>query len=189
MEKLAEMFSRIRWQPPDERGTPLPPIRILPTDLGPAASVLDEHLMNQLDEIHSSGPLKKKMKSERDIEDMSLSAIAKAMREEDGLQIKEHRWHRQRYPDSFIGSEFVSWLVREFSDVSSRDQGAEWGIKLQKQGLFEHCRGRHGFLDGYIFLYILQCRVRTEGPIGITSTSSRESTLLYRPPEDGSDPD
>ncbi|KAI9508459.1 hypothetical protein F5148DRAFT_1284026 [Russula earlei] len=153
IEKLMEMFSRVRWQPPDERATgPAPSVRLLlVTDVGPAAMVLDDNLMARLDEIHAAGPLRKKMKSERDIADMSLAAVAKAMREEDGVPIKEHRWQRQKYPDSFLGFEFVSWLVREFRDVSTRDQATEWAVKLQEQGLFEQCNGRHGFLDGHYF--------------------------------------
>lgn len=152
IEKLAEQFSKLRWQPPDERGTPAPAVRFLPTTLDPAFSVLDEALMAQLDEIHAAGPLRKKMKSERDIGDMSLAAIAKAMREEDGLPIKNYQWHRTQYPNSFIGFDFVSWLVREFRDVSSRAQAAELGVKLLEQGLFEHCRQQHNFLDGYVNL-------------------------------------
>ncbi|KAI0062362.1 hypothetical protein BV25DRAFT_1916260 [Artomyces pyxidatus] len=152
IEKLAEMFTRVRWQPPEERSAgPPQAVRLLVTDVGPAAMMLDDQLMARLDDIHEAGPLRKKMKSERDIADMSLAAIAKAMREEDAVPIKEHRWHRQRYPDSFLGFEFVNWLVREFRDISTRDQATEWGIKLQEQGLFEHCRGRHGFFDGHYF--------------------------------------
>jgi hypothetical protein len=150
IEKLMEMFSRVRWQPPDERAAgPAPSVRLLVTDVGPAAMVLDDNLTARLDEIHEAGPLRKKMKSERDIADMSLAAIAKAMREEDGVPIKEHRWQRQKHPDSFLGFEFVNWLIREFRDVSTRDQATEWGVKLQEQGLFEHSSGRHGFFfDG-----------------------------------------
>jgi len=73
------------------------------------------------------------------------------MKEEDGVRIKLHKWHTAQYPDSFTGFDFVSWLVREFRDVSSRAQGTEWGVKLLSMGLFEHCRGHHGFLDGYEF--------------------------------------
>ncbi|KAG6334522.1 hypothetical protein ID866_4575 [Astraeus odoratus] len=91
------------------------------------------------------------MKSEKEIADMALAAIAKAMRDEDGVPIKLHKWHRTSYPDSFTGFDFVSWLVREFRDVSSREQGTEWGMKLLEQGLFTHCTGRHGFLDGHYF--------------------------------------
>src|SRR5882672_5106562 len=69
MDKLAELFSRVRWQPPDEKGGNMNSstlVRFLPTDLSPSASILDENLLSRLDEIHSTGPLKKKMKSERD---------------------------------------------------------------------------------------------------------------------------
>ncbi|KDQ61245.1 hypothetical protein JAAARDRAFT_204979 [Jaapia argillacea MUCL 33604] len=155
MDKLADMFSRLRWRSPEDKkkNIPLPSVRFLPTDLSPASCVLDEHLMAQLDEIHEAGPLKKKMKSERDIGDpsLSLAAIAKAMREEDGVPIKDRKWHRQRYTNAFTGYDFVSWLVREFRDVSTREQGVEAGAKLQERGLFDHCRGKHGFLDGHYF--------------------------------------
>jgi hypothetical protein len=147
-EKLAEQFSKIRWHPPDEKATMAQPVRFLPTTLDPGLSVLDESLMEQLDQIHAAGPLRKKMKSEKEIGEMSLAAIAKAMREDDGVPIKHYQWHRRQYPNSFTGFDFVSWLVREFRDVSSRAQGTEWGVTLQGQGLFEHCRGTHNFLDG-----------------------------------------
>lgn len=148
MDKLADLFSRVRWVSPEEKGKSLPPVRFIPTDLDPVASVLDDSVVAKLDEIHASGPLRKKMKSEREISDMSLPSIARAMREEDGVPIKDHRWHGITYPNSFTGADFVSWLVREFRDISSRDQAVERGAKLQEQGLFEHCRGAHGFLDG-----------------------------------------
>ena len=154
IEKLAEHFTKLRWQPPEEVLTPHPPVRLLHTTLGPAASVLDEDLMDNLDQIHAAGPLRKKMKSEREIADMSLSAVAKAMREEGAVPIKFYQWHHTQYPNSFIGYDFVSWLVREFRDVSSRAQATEWGVKFQEKGLFEHCRGLHTFLDGWVvFLF------------------------------------
>lgn len=144
IEKLAEIFSKLRWQVDDKT----PPVRFLPTTLGPAMSVLDDSLMAQLDEIHAAGPLRKKMKSEREISEMPLQAIPKAMREEDGVPIKHYQWHGAQYHNSFTGFDFVSWVVREFRDVSSRAQGTEFGVKLMEQGVIEHCRGHHGFLDG-----------------------------------------
>jgi hypothetical protein len=149
IEKLAEQFTRLRWQTPEEKAThSAPPVRFLPTTLNPAVSVLDPSLLDQLDQMHAAGPLRKKIKSEKEISDMTLNAIAKAMREDDGVPIKNYQWHHRQYPDSFIGFDFVSWMVREFRDVSSRSQGAELGVKLMEQGLFEHCRGYHNFLDG-----------------------------------------
>jgi len=158
IEKLAEMFTRLRWQPLDERAT-CPPVRFLNTTLDPAICVLDDGLMNELDDIHAEGPLKKKMKSEREIGDMSLSAIAKAMREEDGVPIKFRQWHKAEYPDSFIGYDFVSWLVREFRDMPTRAQATEFGNRIQEQGLFEHCLGKHSFLDGWVALIFKKHRV------------------------------
>jgi DEP domain-containing protein 5 len=147
IDKLAEIFTKLRWQPPGTEEKP-PAVRFLPTTLSPVLSILDNSLVAQLDDIHAAGPLHKKMKSERDIADLSLSAIAKAMREEDGVPIKLYAWHGAKYHDAFTGYDFVSWLVREFRDVSSRTQAAELGIKLQEQGLFDHCRRLYGFLDG-----------------------------------------
>nr|GAT60204.1 predicted protein [Mycena chlorophos] len=149
IEKLAEQFTKLRWQSADE--DPAPPVRFLWTTLNPAVSVLDEALMEQLDQIHTAGPLKKNMRSEKEISDMSLVNIAKAMRSEGGVPIKHYVWHKTQYPNAFTGHDFVSWLVREFSDVSSRSQATEWGLKLEEQGLFEHCRGNHTFLDGHYF--------------------------------------
>ncbi|KAF7314328.1 DEP domain-containing protein [Mycena kentingensis (nom. inval.)] len=150
IEKLAEQFTKLRWKASDDE--PLAPnVRFLWTTLNPAVSVLDEALMEQLDSIHTSGPLKKNMKSEKEIAEMPLAVIAKAMRSEGGVPIKNYQWHRIQYPNSFTGHDFVSWLVREFRDVSSRSQATEWGIRLEEQGLFEHCRGHHTFLDGQYF--------------------------------------
>lgn len=176
MDKLAELFSRVRWQAPDGSfgtGTQAQPIvRFLTTDLGPAACVLDEALMNRLDEVHALGPLRKNMKSEKEISQMSLSVIAKTMREDPvSLPIKDYRWHGRVYTDAFIGSDFVNWLVKEFRDVSSRDQAVEVGGRLQAQGLFDHGRRTHGFLDGYVGFDHSRWLSELTGRIGITFIS------------------
>ncbi|CEL59555.1 Vacuolar membrane-associated protein IML1 OS=Cryptococcus neoformans var, neoformans serotype D (strain B-3501A) GN=IML1 PE=3 SV=1 [Rhizoctonia solani AG-1 IB] len=148
-ERLAELFARARWLRPDE--TDLPPPRFVETTLDPAVCVLDDSLMTQIEELHAQGPLKKKRLSERVLEEMSLPNIARAMREEGGVPIKVHKWHGIQYPDSFTGRELVNWLVREFKDVSTREQGVEHGNRLLSAGLFEHCRGTHGLLDGHYY--------------------------------------
>ncbi|QRW01824.1 vacuolar membrane-associated protein IML1 [Ceratobasidium sp. AG-Ba] len=161
-ERLAELFAKARWLRPDEHD--LPPPRFVETTLDPAYCVLDDGLMNQIEEVHARGPLKKKRQSERALEDMTLGAIARAMREEGGVQIKDHKWHGTEYPDSFVGRDFVSWLVREFKDVSTREQGVEHGNRLLGQGLFEHCRSAHGLLDGHYYY-------RLAGDFAVTTTN------------------
>ncbi|KAF8055876.1 hypothetical protein FPV67DRAFT_721550 [Lyophyllum atratum] len=79
IEKLAEQFTRLRWQSLEDKAVH-PAVRLLPTTLGPALSVRDAALMDQLEQVHSIGPLKKKIKSEREIGDMTLAAIAKEIR-------------------------------------------------------------------------------------------------------------
>ncbi|KAI0686452.1 hypothetical protein BC835DRAFT_1420375 [Cytidiella melzeri] len=151
MEKLAEQFSKVRWVSSEEKAKQHAPVRFIFTDLGPTQCVLDETIIAQLDDIHAAGPLKKKVRSEKDIAETSLAALAKAMRDDDGVLMKDRRWHGRTYSNAFTGSDLVSWLVREFRDVPTREQATEWGSKLQDQGLFEHCRGAHGFLDGHYF--------------------------------------
>jgi DEP domain-containing protein 5 len=148
MDKLAEMFSNARWRVNDRTSADPPPVRFLPTDQDPTACLLDEDLVVQLDQVHAAGPLQRKIQ-DRYIGELNLAAIAKAMREEGGVPIKEYRWHGRKYPASFTGWEFVSWLCREFKDVPTREEGARWGVKLLDMGLFDHARGLHGFLDGY----------------------------------------
>ena len=160
MDKLAELFSRVRWQPPDgSLGTGTQTqnaVRFLPTDLDPAACIFDEALMSRLDEIHAVGPSRKNTRSEKEISQMSLGAIAKAMREDPvSLPIKDCRWHGKVYADVFTGADFVNWLVKEFRDVPSKELAVEVGGKLQAQGLFDHARKTHNFLDGQVDFSIL----------------------------------
>ncbi|KAF8504057.1 hypothetical protein BU17DRAFT_78315 [Hysterangium stoloniferum] len=151
MDKLADLFGKARWVVPGEKPDIYPAPRFLPTYLGPSACILDDTIVSQLEEIHASGPLRKKKNSGKIFQELSLQAIAKAMRDEDGVIIKDHRWHGSLYPDSFTGVNLTSWLVREFSDISTREQAVEAGFNLHAQGLFEHCRKHHGFLDGHYF--------------------------------------
>ena len=147
MDRLADLFSRVRCLGPEDKGKQLSPVRFITTDLDPVSCVTDESIISQLEDIHATGPLRKK-KAGGEINDMSLTAIVKAMKDEDGVPIKEYKWHGRKYPNSFLGSDLVCWLVREFRDVSTREQATEWGVTLQLRGLFDHCRGAHGFLDG-----------------------------------------
>ncbi|KAG9009263.1 vacuolar membrane-associated protein iml1 [Tulasnella sp. JGI-2019a] len=151
IEKLGDLFHKARWYKLNEKPEDFSAPRFLLTTLGPSACVLDEGLISQLGDIHAAGPLKKKRSSMKCVEDTPLATLAKAMKEEDGVPIKDNVWHRVVHPDSFTGYDFVSWLVREYKDVGTRDQGTAWGQSLMHQGLLEHCKGNHGFLDGHYY--------------------------------------
>ncbi|KAG8962767.1 vacuolar membrane-associated protein iml1 [Tulasnella sp. 419] len=167
-DRLAELFHKARWYKPGERPEDIPPPRFLPTWLDPSACVLDENLMAQVDEIHALGPLKKKQHSTKVVEGFPLSNLIKAMKEEGGVHIKDRQWHNRLYPDSFLGFEFVSWLVREYKDVPTRESAVAWGVQLMELELIEHCRGNHGFLDGNYFY-----RIKGDHPTAKQSKSSK----------------
>jgi hypothetical protein len=152
MEKLAEYFTKARWLKHGESQESHAPVKFLPTTLDPIACIHDEVLMAKLDEIHESGTLKKKPNTNRTIEAtaVDLMALANLMRQPGGVPIRDNQWHSVLHRESFTGEEFVSWLIREFNDVSTREQGAEWGTRLEKKGFMTHCRGYHSFLDGSV---------------------------------------
>lgn len=70
---------------------------------------------------------------------------------DDKLFLVNRKWHWKRYESCFVGSEMVSWLVRNFSDITSRDQALEYGQNLMNEKLFHHVLDTHSFLDGHYF--------------------------------------
>ena len=152
-DKLADLFNRARYKRSSDDRQPL---RFLPTSLDPTQSIHDEDFMTQLKlagvgpRPSTTGPGKAKMT--RRLADLSLDELVEDMRSESGVRIEDRMWHRVLYSDTFIGAELVTWLCCNFADVSNREEAVEWGIKLQEEGLFDHVRGAHGFLDGHYFV-------------------------------------
>lgn len=179
IEKLADLFTKLRWLKPEEKLSRPPPIRFLQTTLNPSISVLDDSLVEQLDQIHAEGPMRKNAKSDKDIADLAPGQVVKLMREPNGVPIKHYLWHRTMYANSFIGADLVEWLLREFRDISSREQATQWGVKLFEQGVFEHCRAYHGFLDGHYFY-------RFKGEYAIPATPNARGWFRNEPKSGGS---
>jgi DEP domain-containing protein 5 len=152
-DRLAELFGKARWLGPGETVDSYTPPRFLYTWVDPPSCLRDTTLMESLDQVNATAALGKPRTSDKDLEGMSLASIAKAMREDPTL-VRDRHWNRNHYPDSFTGYEFVSWLVRTFRDVSTRQQAAEWGVKLQGMGLLMHVRREHLFMDGCVIALI-----------------------------------
>ncbi|EJU01540.1 hypothetical protein DACRYDRAFT_80132 [Dacryopinax primogenitus] len=173
MEHFAELFGRLRWRPDDVHNDPNTSVPLLITYLDPLACLLDEPLMEALAEAHMPASDRKR-KSEKSIEGSSLQSIARAMRDpEGGLVIEDHKWHNNLHKDSFSGSDFVSFLFREYRDVSTREDAADWGNKLMDQGLIEHCRAYHMFLDGHYYY-------RLTGEYAASSQTKRQRIWFNR---------
>jgi hypothetical protein len=60
-----------------------------------------------------------------------------------GLSIQDRRWHLRYYEKVFIGSECVDWLVRNFSDIDSRDDAVTFGNALLQKNVIEHVNKRY----------------------------------------------
>ncbi len=155
-DKLADLFARARFK---RSSSDRQPLRFLPTSLDPTQSVHDEEFMSQLKAINNaarppaSQPPKPRIIG--NLTDMSIDELVKEMRSDRGVKIEDRMWHRVLYSDTFVGAELVTWLCHSFFDVGSREEAVEWGAKLQQEGVFEHVRSAHGFLDGH---YFVSCR-------------------------------
>ena len=69
----------------------------------------------------------------------------------DKLTLVNRKWHWKKHLNCFIGSEMVSWLVKNFIDISTRDEAVAYGQNLMNEGLFHHVLNTHSFLDGHYF--------------------------------------
>jgi hypothetical protein len=156
IDKLAEIFGKHRWvDPHSATDNSYPPPRFLPTWMDPSGCVLDQDLVTQLELIHEQGPLKKKARSDKAFNSLSHSAVCKAVRESDPPLLRDQRWYSTSIFTAFTGHDFVSWLVREFTDISTRDEAVQCGQRLIDEGVIEHYQRKHGFLDGHYFYHIV----------------------------------
>ena len=84
-------------------------------------------------------------------ETSDLSKVARAMQAEDGIEIKNRRWHFRLHYNCFRGEGFINWILAKFKDIETRDEAVQFGNELMEHGLFHHVNGRHAFKDGHFF--------------------------------------
>ncbi|KAJ3143115.1 vacuolar membrane-associated protein iml1 [Physocladia obscura] len=71
-----------------------------------------------------------------------------------GLDIQDRVWHHRLYKNHFIGSECVSWMLLNFSDLYSREEAVAFGNELHIKGIIVHGKKLHKFLDGHFYYKI-----------------------------------
>jgi len=86
----------------------------------------------------------------------SMAKIAQMMQGDQGIEIKNRRWHFRVYHNCFDGEEFTNWLMQNVKNMNTRKDAVEFGNQLMKEGLFEHSTGRHVFKDGTYYYTIKQ---------------------------------
>jgi len=67
-----------------------------------------------------------------------------------GVQVQTRKWLLKTYPNCFVGSEAVTWLVKNQLSPS-RENGVSVGRQLLKHGLIRHVTDDHDFEDAYLF--------------------------------------
>jgi hypothetical protein len=90
------------------------------------------------------------------IDALPMQEIARAMhgevKGELGLEIKDRRHLLKVYPQCFVGSEAVDWLVARHQ--LSRPQAVKLGERMFDAGIFHHVLDEHSFKDiGYFYRF------------------------------------
>ncbi|KAH3680345.1 hypothetical protein WICMUC_000412 [Wickerhamomyces mucosus] len=88
----------------------------------------------------------------------SINEIERELLGPNGLKLQDRRWHWKVHRNCFRGLELVSWLIENFSDIDTREEGIAFGNQLMDNGLFEHVENRHKLLDGHYF-YRMTCSI------------------------------
>ncbi|CAI4034536.1 hypothetical protein SMKI_10G3290 [Saccharomyces mikatae IFO 1815] len=107
---------------------------------------------------------------------VELSKLAyQIQRGEDRINLVNRKWHWKKHDKCFVGSEMVNWLIRNFSDIDTREDAIKYGQKIMKEGLFVHVLNRHNFLDGhYFYQFAPEYGIDTNK---LEKTNSHRSTL------------
>ena len=78
-----------------------------------------------------------------------LKALVQQMQGAEGLEIKDHHYRLNIYPNCFTGSEAVAWLVR--TQHCTRETAIAIGQQLMAQKIIHHVLDQATFQDGYLF--------------------------------------
>ncbi|CAD6634162.1 BAG_1a_G0030510.mRNA.1.CDS.1 [Saccharomyces cerevisiae] len=104
---------------------------------------------------------------------VELSKLAyQIQRGEDRITLVNRKWHWKKHEKCFVGSEMVNWLIRNFSDIDTREDAIKYGQKVMKEGLFVHVLNKHNFLDGHYFYQF--------SPEYVMDTNKLEKTNSHR---------
>lgn len=85
-----------------------------------------------------------------DPETSELLQLVNRLKGKEGIEIKNRSWRLKKYPNCFIASEFVDWLIEQ-KVVEDRDQGKKKGQKMLSRRLLCHVADKHIFEDGNFF--------------------------------------
>ncbi len=80
---------------------------------------------------------------------LNIDTLAQEMRSVYGIEIKDRRYLLKIYPNCFVGSEAVAWLMR--TQGINKSDAICIGQIMMKRGLIHHVVDEHDFKDEYLF--------------------------------------
>ncbi|NEO88280.1 MAG: hypothetical protein F6J87_29085 [Spirulina sp. SIO3F2] len=89
------------------------------------------------------------MSQAKSFSDLNLRELVDAMRSPDGVDVQDRRHQLKTYPQCFVGSEAVDWLVAHLR--ISREEALEVGQQLIERQWITHVLRNHPFKDEYLF--------------------------------------
>lgn len=132
-------------------------------------SSLERSVLNYKDSIFASE--NRQLKKEVD-----MKHLANEMQHGDNpLALGTRKWHWKKHTNSFLGSEMVNWLIRNFENIDTREEAIDYGQILMDRGLFVHVLNKHGFLDGHYFYQISPDYVFEAGALEKINSDQRSS--------------
>eukprot|EP01094_Clydonella_sp_ATCC50884_P000341 TRINITY_DN10267_c0_g1_i1.p1 TRINITY_DN10267_c0_g1~~TRINITY_DN10267_c0_g1_i1.p1 ORF type:complete len:520 (+),score=191.95 TRINITY_DN10267_c0_g1_i1:33-1592(+) len=79
--------------------------------------------------------------------------LVKKMRGPEGIAIQDRMYHLKTYPQVFVGSQLVDWLVKERQ--CTRKEAVDLGNEMLEKHFFHHVCDDHVFKDKYLFYRFL----------------------------------
>ncbi|KAK4651539.1 vacuolar membrane-associated protein iml1 [Podospora pseudocomata] len=181
IRKLAQLWQRYRYVPPNERRLQGPgqrrkkeanPLDIVYKTEDPSVVIAAElETLPLLEGVDRKGGLVRRGE-QFSKKNFSLAALAEAIQqpvEQGGVRMQNRRWHLRLHYNCFIGSDMTSWLLDNFEDLEDREEAEALGNRLmvcddkekdkegnkkESGGLFVHVEKRHSFRDGQYFYQI-----------------------------------
>ena len=81
--------------------------------------------------------------------DQEIEDLAKNIRGENGVEIKDRRYRLNTYHTCFVGQELVDWLMTNHGCI--REEAIELGQILVEEKIIHHVKDHHPFMDEYLF--------------------------------------
>ncbi|MGF1515620.1 MAG: mechanosensitive ion channel domain-containing protein [Elainellaceae cyanobacterium] len=118
----------------------------LPTGDAPFEDAIPTDLLADLVDLADCTLL---IQQQESLSESELRGLSKEMRGSDGIERRDRRYRLRLYPNCFVGSEAVTWLVR--TQKTTREQAVAIGQQMVERCIIHHVTDEHSFMDDYLF--------------------------------------